>query len=71
MHNSLVDIGVELISPLSVSGHQTLTLNTHGLGHDDDDAVALGGGDGGTGREILKHPSVKKVDMVESLKSVE
>jgi len=27
--------------------------------------LIIGGGDGGTAREVLKHPSVKKVDMVE------
>ena len=27
--------------------------------------LVIGGGDGGTVREILKHPSVKRVDMVE------
>lgn len=30
-----------------------------------ENVLIIGGGDGGTAREVLKHPSVKKVDMVE------
>ncbi len=29
------------------------------------DVLIIGGGDGGTAREVMKHPSVKRVDMVE------
>ena len=32
--------------------------------------LIIGGGDGGTAREVLKHPSVEKVDMVEIDKTV-
>ncbi len=32
--------------------------------------LIIGGGDGGTAREVLKHPSVKQVDMVEIDKTV-
>lgn len=32
---------------------------------DPQNVLIIGGGDGGTAREVLRHPSVKKVDLVE------
>jgi len=45
--------------------HEMITHPVLGIHPNPEQVLIIGGGDGGTAREVLKHPTVKRVDVVE------
>jgi spermidine synthase len=64
--NMLVIDGMVMLSEKDEFVYHEILSHVGMFSHPDPERVLIiGGGDGGTAREVLRHPSVKQVDMVE------
>lgn len=69
--NLMIIDGMVMLSEKDEFVYHEMISHTALFTHPDPQRVLIiGGGDGGTAREVLKHPSVKQVDMVEIDKAV-